>query len=111
MAWIDQRQQVLAQDIANADTPGWRARDLTPFAQQLHGSQTRLAQTSALDLAPTSDRTGGVVLESGERAPDGNDVAIDRVLEQVADTDAAHELVTSLSHSYVDMFRTAIGKS
>jgi flagellar basal-body rod protein FlgB len=111
MAWVDQRQQVLAQDIANADTPGWRARDLTPFAQQLRGLQTRMTQTSALHLTPPSDQAAGVIVESGERAPDGNSVAIDRVLEQVANTDSAHELVTTLTHSYVDMFRTAIGKS
>ena len=28
LRWLDRRQQVLAQNIANADTPGWTARDL-----------------------------------------------------------------------------------
>ena len=33
LAWVDHRQEVLAQNIANANTPGWLARDLAPFAR------------------------------------------------------------------------------
>ena len=30
MTWLNQRQKVLAQNIANADTPGYRPQDLVP---------------------------------------------------------------------------------
>ncbi|RYF10860.1 MAG: hypothetical protein EOO77_20625, partial [Oxalobacteraceae bacterium] len=29
--WVEQRQQVLAQNIANANTPNFKARDVSPF--------------------------------------------------------------------------------
>ena len=35
LAWLDRRQEVLAQNIANADTPGYAARDLPAFAKVL----------------------------------------------------------------------------
>ena len=31
MGWLGARQEVLAQNIANADTPGYRARDIEDF--------------------------------------------------------------------------------
>jgi flagellar basal-body rod protein FlgB len=110
LAWTDQRQQVLAQNIANADTPGWQARDLTPFAQQLQGAGIQLARTSPAHLAPLSGGSFSAVTDAGERSPDGNSVAIDQELTKVADTDSTNELVSALTHTYLGMFRTAIGK-
>ena len=31
MTWLNQRQDVLSQNVANADTPGYVARDLKPL--------------------------------------------------------------------------------
>jgi len=41
---------------------------------------------------------------------DGNGVALDKQLMKVAETDTAHELVIELTHKYLGLFRTAIGK-
>ena len=35
LAWLDRRQEVLAHNIANSDTPGFQSRDLAPFAAAL----------------------------------------------------------------------------
>lgn len=110
LAWIDARQSVLAQNIANADTPGWHSRDLKPFAATLGGSSIGLALTEPGHLAGTTGGALGSVVQSGERAPDGNSVAIDQELVKVADTDAAHELVNNVTKKYLGMFRTAIGR-
>ncbi len=53
LAWIDRRQGVLAQNIANANTPGYVARDVQPFAQSMARALTPLAMTSPLHLAGT----------------------------------------------------------
>jgi flagellar basal-body rod protein FlgB len=37
LGWLETRQRVLAQNIANADTPGYRPRDLTDFRRLLAG--------------------------------------------------------------------------
>jgi len=113
MAWADRRQQILAQNIANANTPHWQARDLTPFAATLakaHGGSIALTQVG--HMAGTGNGAAGqmAVQKSGERAPDGNAVALDEQLTKVADTETAQELVTNLYKKYLGMFRVALGR-
>ena len=110
LAWIGQRQKVLSQNIANADTPGWRTHDLKPFAEHLaRGSGIAPVRTDAGHLAPTRSPAQGKAL-TGERAPDGNSVSLDVELAKVADTESAHSLVTGLYQKYLAMFRTAAGR-
>lgn len=120
LRWLDRRQQVLAQNIANADTPGYRPRDLTPFAELLarHGAASGappLAVTDPRHLRGKDDGAGGrwrtkedrrVV----ERLPNGNAVALDEQALRVADTDAAHALAMGLHRRYLTLFRTALGR-
>ncbi len=111
LAWIDRRQGLLAQNIANANTPGYAAKDLQPFAKTLAQALPDMAQTSPMHLTGTGDagRTDPM-LRPTERAPDGNAVSIEDQLTKVADTDSAHNLVTALYHKYLGLYRTAIGK-
>lgn len=111
-AWLDQRQQILARNIANADTPGWRARDMKPFTAQAVAPGFALTRTNPLHLAAAggaADTATGEVVR-GEQAPDGNGIALDKELMKVAQTDTAHELTTELTRKYLSLFRTAIGR-
>ena len=55
LAWADQRQAVLAQNIANASTPGFQPSDLPSFASTLESvASVTLARTQPDDLAGTS---------------------------------------------------------
>jgi flagellar basal-body rod protein FlgB len=113
LTWLDHRQSVLAQNIANANTPGYQARDLKPFAAvlntaiqpaQLSTGATLLPNASGLPAAPV-DRT------VDERSPDGNAVSIDEQAVKVADTDTSHQLALDLYKKYVGLFRLALGRS
>ena len=111
LAWLDRRQGLLAQNIANANTPGFSAKDLTPFAQTLARTLPALAVTSPLHLSGGGDSgLTDPTLRPTERAPDGNAVSVEDQLTKVADTDGAQALVTTLYHSYLGMFRTALDK-
>ena len=111
LSWIGQRQQVLSQNIANADTPGWRGSDLKPFAEHLaRGSGLAPARTDSAHLAPTRNPAGAGKALTGERSPDGNAVSLDVELAKVADTESAHSLVTGIYQKYLAMFRTAAGR-
>ncbi len=111
LAWVDERQVLLAQNIANADTPGFVAKDLQPFAKTL-AAQTAASpvRTNPLHLAGTQGAPlqPDVQALPSERAPDGNAVAIEKELTKVAQTDDAHALVTNLYKTYLTMFHTAI---
>jgi flagellar basal-body rod protein FlgB len=112
LAWTDRRQTLLAENIANADTPGWRARDMSPFATLLAGKQPGLALTPTASgyLPGRPPEVGAAMRAKGERAPDGNGVRLDVELSKVADTESAHEMTTDLYMKYMGFFRTALGK-
>jgi flagellar basal-body rod protein FlgB len=108
--WVDTRQSLLARNIANADTPHWRSRDVKPFAQALRQVSVTLARTDPAHLEPPRSRAFGAGAQVTELAPDGNAVALDKELVKVADTDAVHELVTNLNKKYQNLLRTTIGR-
>ena len=111
LAWVGRRQELLAQNIANADTPNWKSRDLKPFAALLAKAGGVVpTQTSAMHLpGPRASRLKDETL-AGERAPDGNAVALDVELSKVADAESTHALVTGLYTKYLALFRTAAGR-
>lgn len=114
MRWLDARQRVLAQNVANADTPGYRPSDLRPFAQTLASAQgsATMRVTHARHLAG-SEADGRVQRERRppERTMDGNGVALDREAMRIADTETAHALAVGLHRRYLGLFRTALGRN
>lgn len=109
LAWIDRRQAVLAANIANVDTPNYRARDLAPFADSLSHASLAMVATAPNHLGGTIPVGLASSAARGERAPDGNAVTLDQQITKLADTDDAHALVTGLYRGWLGMFRTAIG--
>lgn len=111
LGWIERRQAVLAQNVANANTPGYIARDIEPFAASMSKVNAGLYQTNVSHLASTlltskpDWRT-----HPSERSPDGNAVSLNEELTKIADTESAQALVTNLYRKYIGLFRTAIGK-
>ena len=110
MAWLDRRTAVLAENIANADTPGWKSRDLKPFGATLAAVGVSPLRTNPMHLAGTAGDDAAARALVGESAPDGNTVRVDVEMTKVADTETAQTLVSNLWKSYVGMFRTALGK-
>jgi flagellar basal-body rod protein FlgB len=109
LAWIDARQRVLAQNIANADTPGYRARDVASFDDVLGSFGVEMARTSPLHLASLSRGGSGSAIVGGERAPDGNAVVLEDQMTKVADDENSQALTSNIWHSYMGMFMTALG--
>ena len=111
--WLDRRQSVLAQNVANADTPAFRPRDLVPFERELQGQlRLAMARTSQAHgvgspLAAANARTERSVAEV---APDGNAVSLDREAMRIAETDTAHQLAMAVHRSFTGMFRLTLGR-
>jgi flagellar basal-body rod protein FlgB len=110
LAWVDTRQSLLAQNIANADTPHYQSRDVKPFALALAQAGVALARTNPAHLAPPRNGAFGASALIAELSPDGNAVSLDKELVKVADTDGVHELVTNLNKKYQNLLRTTIGR-
>jgi flagellar basal-body rod protein FlgB len=111
LAWVDERQRVLAQNVANANTPDYQPRDVLPFKATLDAAQGVMVRTNPQHLAGNTDRGSGVRAGSSARSPNGNGVSMEAELGKVADTASTQELVTNLYHKYQGLFRTALGRS
>ncbi|CAH0236462.1 hypothetical protein ROS9278_02783 [Roseomonas sp. CECT 9278] len=110
MRWLDARQRVLSQNVANADTPGFRPSDLRPFGQAVSAA---LMQTNPRHLGPAggADPRARAERRLADRSMDGNGVALDREAIRIADTETAHALAVGLHRRFLGMFRTALGRN
>jgi flagellar basal-body rod protein FlgB len=113
MHWLDRRQQVLSRNMANADTPGFRASDLVPFHQMLaRRGSAPMRVTDPRHLHPVGG-AGALVRRdrvAAEQSPNGNAVSVEEQAMKIADTDSAHALATNLHRRLTGLFRTALGR-
>jgi flagellar basal-body rod protein FlgB len=112
LAWADQRQAVLAQNIANASTPGFQPSDLPSFSRSLQNAASMApVRTQPGHLAGFSGGPLKPVTEKDAHGPDGNGVELDTQLTKVADTSTTQSLVTSIYKKYMSLFSLALGHS
>lgn len=106
-----EREGLLAANIANSDTPGYRRRDLD-FEGVLSTTRSRLAQTHAGHLNGGSKQTGARV-EVGPRGtrPDGNGVDLDQELVTAHRNAGAFIDQANVLARVSALVRTAIGRS
>lgn len=106
------RQGVLAENIANADTPGYKRRDVAPFAEVFARASnagpvlaTRPGHFRPLALSHETrpDR-------SAAAAPNGNSVSIEREMMRSAEARHQHDLALSIFRSLSAVLRTALGR-
>jgi flagellar basal-body rod protein FlgB len=117
-SWLDKRQEVLARNIANADTPGFMPRDLKPqdFKSLLAAPaapQAGLVQTSTAHIGPTTSKSKWAsekAKETYETSPDGNAVVLDEQLMKVSETQADHRLALNLYAKHVAMLKAVLGR-
>ena len=118
MSWLNQRQDVLSQNVANADTPRYVARDLKEldFAQMVNGegSGTKMMTTNARHISISSLHGGGKFEDhetpDQESNPNGNAVSLEVEMIKVADTQAQYAAAANLYAKAVTMMKTAIGR-
>lgn len=122
MAWLEARQSVLSQNVSNADTPNYVARDMKPvdFEKLLHQSaegdkfKHGLSTTDPRHIAITPSSTsefGSADSPDVESSPNGNSVSLEEEMIKISETQAQFQAATNLYSKAMSMMRTAIGKS
>lgn len=94
------RQARIAENIANADTPGYRARDIEPFAKSIARLGARGAAASPREIS---------VSGLGIAAPDGNTVSVEDQMMRSGQAARDHEIATTLYAKSLAMLRAALG--
>ncbi|MGI9435222.1 MAG: flagellar basal body rod protein FlgB [Geminicoccaceae bacterium] len=122
MGWLSQREAVLAQNIANADTPDYRPKDLNDndfmrLVQGYAGRSSRIAvhQTNQQHLEGKMGARLGLRGQEQrspyEVSPDGNAVVLEEQTAKAATTALDHQLASNIYRKYVGMVKTALGAS
>jgi flagellar basal-body rod protein FlgB len=115
MQWHQARQQVLAENVANADTPNYQARDLVApnFERELSTASLGLARTDPGHIVAQAG--GGSQFENDGTAryeirPRGNSVTHEDEMLKVASNQMDYEAVTSLYTHSLALIKLAIGR-
>ena len=111
LRWIDARTRVLAGNIANADTPGYVAHDLSPFPDTLSSFDIAMTRTDPADLGGVDEQSPVIAAGESERSIDGNGISLDQQMRLVAENDQDQRLVTTLYKKYIGMTDLALGAS
>jgi flagellar basal-body rod protein FlgB len=116
MTWLNQRQDLLSQNVANADTPGYVARDLKPldFEQALSNaiSGATMMTTNARHIALSPSHAGKFEdheTPDQESNPNGNAVSLEMEMIKVSDTQAQFQAAANLYAKTITLMKTAIG--
>ena len=94
-----QRMGLLASNIANASTPGFKARDVPTFEAALSSANVAMLRTNGNHLAPTQfgARTFDLVNRPGEVPKhSGNTVSLETELANLGETRSQHSLVSGI---------------
>jgi flagellar basal-body rod protein FlgB len=115
MEWHQERQRVLAENVANSDTPNYHAKDLAPpdFSHQLRAASLGLERTNAAHIAAAGGGGSGFAADNSGRyevRPRGNSVTHEDEMMKVAGNQMDYESVTSIYTHSLQLIKLAIGK-
>ena len=114
LGWLDQRQRVIAQNVANSDTPGYVARDLhapRDFAAAMRGQggPLQMARTSASHIAPSGPAARFQTSDApdSETTLDGNSVVVEEQMLKMAESRMAYDAAIGFYQKSLQMIRMA----
>lgn len=108
------RQTVVAQNLANADTPGYKARDLPPFSEVLDAASPA-SEMRAIHPAHYKMGFSGSLPDAraqelpGNEAPNGNSVSIETEMIRASEIRHNHDMALTVYHSGLKLLRAAVG--
>lgn len=116
MQWHQQRQRVLAENVANADTPNFRPRDLVSPKISTPGTgptgPLAMTRTDAGHIAMSggADAFASSSRSAYETRPAGNAVSLEDEMTKLASNQMDYQAATTLYSKSLGLLKTAIGK-
>ena len=120
--WVGQRQQVITQNIANADTPEYKARDIEKFnfkkTLREYTPNSRLGKGGAMVTTHPMHLSGRVDSVAGESsratrkpyetAPDGNSVVLEEQMVKMNEAAVQHSTMVGLYRKHLSMIKMVV---
>ncbi|MGZ6020005.1 MAG: flagellar basal body rod protein FlgB [Phenylobacterium sp.] len=125
LGYLSDRQRVIAENVANADTPGYAARDLKPFSFQAHVQAAAgaaavapgmMAATQPGHMQPKSAGKGLAAAFKVAKSPDseetldGNGVVLEDEMVKLTNARMDYDAAVGLYQQSLGMLKTAIRK-
>jgi flagellar basal-body rod protein FlgB len=106
LSWTSKRQQALASNVANMDTPGYRAKDYS-FEQEL--ATMDLSSTSSKHIAPMGDSSHSRMVDVNTKVkPNGNNVDLEREMTEITKNGLQYITLVQYLNQKIRTLRTAI---
>ena len=122
MKWHSERQVVLAQNVANAETPGYGARDLKmpDFKRMLEQTPARGVSSVHAPVRTHAGHMGGLSASASfaaekpgafETTPEGNSVVLEDEMMKIAQNQIDHQMAVTVYARGIAMMKKAVGRS
>jgi len=107
-SWLLTRESLVAQNVANANTPGYKAIDLKPFEGALQAASLQLVKTSPGHLgieesAAAAATPDDASLEKNETYLSGNDVSLEREMMKGGEIARLYSLNAAVTKAFNSM--------
>ena len=109
--WLVTRQSLLAQNVANANTPNYRAKDVVPFESFLDSAGTAMATSNPRHMNISSSGPDSPKIKQdriGEKVHSGNNVSVENELLKLGETNSQFALGTGLIKSFNRMITASL---
>lgn len=115
MRWLGARQAVVSQNIANADTPDYKAKDVSSFSEMLSSNRSAasgLSVTNARHIQGSAPTSRDVRVQDDKTAweagLDGNTVTLEQQTIKAADISENYRLAAELYRKGHDLVTLAV---
>lgn len=109
------RQELIAQNVANADTPGYKARDLSKFTISNDDFETNfgMRKTRKEHFGTVNGSQNSRIVhtnELGNESPNGNSVTLEDQLVRSAEVQHQHEMALGVYQKSLAILRLSLGR-
>jgi flagellar basal-body rod protein FlgB len=115
--YLARRQSVLSENVANANTPEYKEKDLAPLSfKDLMAPPAEAVRAVATNPMHISPDVAPVRFEEvdvhrpEESKPDGNEINVEDQMQKIGDIKGDYELAVNLMMKHISMLKTAIDK-
>lgn len=109
--YLSTRQTLIAENVANANTPGYKAVDLKPFSAALQETAIAMAVTNPAHLTPTAqelDPPKAREADAANATVSGNSVDLEGEMVKLGDVNRDYSEATGLKKVFHQMFMQAL---
>ena len=104
--WLSTRQTTIAENVANANTPGYRARDIEGFEATLDRTELAMMTTDPRHIAFTPSPAHTSAFES--KTSKGNDVKLETELIKAGEVSRDYALNVSVVKTFHRMWMASV---